>query len=104
MAHCHADEAGEDDVRLYLAAAEDAACAYLNRKVFANKNDLKTAIEEGEATEKDMVVNPSIVAAILLITGHLYANREQNVTGMIVAELKTGAYDLLRPYRLNNGV
>ncbi len=46
-----------------------------------------------------IVANGSILAAIRLTLGHLYANREDVVTGVSVAELPQGAKALLRPYR-----
>ncbi len=46
-----------------------------------------------------VVVNPSIIAAILLILGHLFANRENVVVGATVEEMSLNARDLLRPYR-----
>lgn len=103
LEHCRADGVDVGLVKVYLAAAEDAVCAYLNRKVYEDEAALKAALANESATKNDMVANASIAAAILLITGHLYENREQN-TSAAVSELKTGAFDLLRPYRLNNGV
>lgn len=46
-----------------------------------------------------MVVNDSVVSAILLTFGHLFANREDVVVGASVAEIPLGARTLLRPYR-----
>ena len=50
-----------------------------------------------------VVVNPSILAAVRLTLGHLYANREDVVVGATVAELPQGAKSLLRPYRKGMG-
>lgn len=41
-----------------------------------------------------------IVQAMLLLIGHLYENREENVAGTIVSELKLGIPHLLSPYRI----
>lgn len=46
-----------------------------------------------------VVVNGSIRAAILLIFGHLFENRETVVVGAPVADVPMGAKALLRPYR-----
>lgn len=46
-----------------------------------------------------MVVNDSIIAAILLTFGHLFDNREDVVVGASAVELPMGARSLLRPYR-----
>jgi hypothetical protein len=50
-------------------------------------------------TLNGIVVNPSIVSAVLLLLGHLFENREDVVAGVSVAELPLGARALLRPYR-----
>lgn len=50
-----------------------------------------------------IAVNPSILAAVRLTMGHLYANREDVVVGATVAELPQGAKSLLRPYRKGMG-
>lgn len=47
-----------------------------------------------------IVVNDSIKAAVLLIVGHLYANREDVVVGASVASLPNGADYLLQPYKV----
>lgn len=51
-----------------------------------------------------MAVNDSIKAAVMLIVGHLYANREDVVAGLTVAKLPNGAQYLLHPYRAGMGV
>ena len=50
-----------------------------------------------------MVVNDLVRSAILLIVGHLYANREDVTTGAPV-QLPTGARALIAPYRKGMGV
>ena len=47
-----------------------------------------------------IVVNEAIKAAVLLIVGHLYANREDVATGVSVASLPNGADYLLQPYKV----
>ena len=47
-----------------------------------------------------MVVNEAIKAAVLLIVGHLYVNREDVVTGVSVAQMPNGAEWLLQPYKV----
>jgi hypothetical protein len=46
-----------------------------------------------------VVVNPSLISAMLLTIGHLYANRSDVVVGAPAVELPQGAKSLLRPYR-----
>jgi uncharacterized phiE125 gp8 family phage protein len=52
----------------------------------------------------DNPVPQAIVSAMLLIIGHLYENRQQNLAGMAVNELPMGVCALLQPYRLNIGI
>ncbi len=47
-----------------------------------------------------IVVNDQIKAAVLLIVGHLYANREDVVVGASVSALPNGADHLLQPYKV----
>ena len=47
-----------------------------------------------------MVVNEAIKAAVLLIVGSLYAQREDVVVGVPVAQLPNGAEWLLAPYKV----
>ena len=47
-----------------------------------------------------MVVNEAIKAAVLLIVGSLYAQREDVVVGVSVAQLPNGAEWLLQPYKV----
>ncbi len=53
-----------------------------------------------QRTLNGIVANGSVLAAVRLTLGHLYANRESVATGVTVAELPLGVADLLRPYRL----
>ena len=54
-------------------------------------------------TLQGIVINPSIEAAVLLILGSLYENREDETIAS-VSELPKGALWLLDPYRLDWGV
>ena len=47
-----------------------------------------------------IVVNDTIKAAVLLTTAHLYANREDVVAGVSVAQMPNGAEWLLQPYKV----
>jgi len=63
------------------------------------KVSYQEAVQAAEASVHGAVVNPSIVAAVLLTIGHLYANRSDVVVGATAVELPLGARSLLRPYR-----
>ncbi|MCX2814923.1 MULTISPECIES: head-tail connector protein [unclassified Pseudomonas] len=75
-------------------------CRLLNhaRQAMADAYDKVDAIAYG------MVLNPSIQAACLLKLGHLFANREEVVTGTIASELPLASQHLLMPYRIRLGV
>lgn len=49
-------------------------------------------------------VDPLVRAAMLLMLGHLFKNREQVITGTIVTEMKAGFDALLWPDRVGLGV
>lgn len=54
-------------------------------------------------TQRGIVVNDQIKAAILLLLGHLFENRQEVQQG-IVAQLPVGAHSLLFPFRVGLGV
>lgn len=83
-------------ISLYLSAAEDAAQQFLGRRVYAG------AVPVADLT--GITLNASVEAAVLLICGTLYANRENEVVGMSVAQLSMGALALLQPYRTGLGI
>lgn len=106
IARQHLRDPDDDDEYLVLLidAAEDQAMRYLNRRFFADAVALETAVLAGEAGESPIVINASISAACLLILGHLYANREDEVSGTITSELSMGSRALLTPYRVGWGI
>jgi uncharacterized phage protein (predicted DNA packaging) len=83
-------------VEVYLAAAVDAAERYIGRKLYVDQ------VPEDE--EQGLVITPSITAAILLITGHLYENREEVIAGTTATRLPMASESLLWPYRLDIGL
>lgn len=100
--HLRVDGAEEDAlIQIYAEAAETAAVDFLNRNVYATQAELDEADEPPEALP--MVINAAVRAAILLILGHLYANRE-DVVSTAVNKLPGGAHSLLFPYRVGMGV
>lgn len=100
--HLRVDVDDEDAlIGLYIGAAETAACDFLNRNVYGTQADLDAADEPEEAMP--MVINPAVRAAILLILGHLYANRE-DVVSTAANKLPMGAHSLLYPHRVGLGV
>ena len=96
-AHLRIDEA--ESVSVYANAAELAAIEYLNRKVYADQ----AALDASNDTT-GIVVNDAIKNAILLLAGHLFANRESVTVGGSAIELPLSAHYLLQPYRIGIGV
>ena len=76
------------DATEQAAATQAAEYAYLRAKV-AHRHAMD-----------GMVVNEAIKAAVLLIVGSLYAQREDVVVGVSVAKLPNGAEWLLAPYKV----
>lgn len=102
--HCRTDSDDDPILSVYVKAAEETAQAFLNRRVFADMDAMASAVLDGTAGAEPMLVNDAIRAAILLLAGHLYRNREEVVTGQTVAQLPVGAHALLWPYRVGIGV
>lgn len=65
---------------------------------------LALTFETIDMDEFGIVTNKAIEAACLLKLGHLYANREEVVTGTIATELPLTSKSLLAPYRIGMGV
>jgi hypothetical protein len=76
----------------------------MNRQFYGDADALASAVLDGAAGADPILLNPSVRAACLLILGHLYANREDVVTGTIATELPMGFRSLLMPYRIGMGV
>lgn len=96
--HLRVDDSAEDAlISLYVTAAEEFAMQFLGRTIYA------TTLAQGADTA-GIVINPAIQAALLLIAGHLYANREDVLVGVSATQLPNGAQYLLQPYRSGMGV
>lgn len=89
-----ADYADEDlTIQAYLDGAEGAVAGHLCRTIIAS--DATPAPGSYE-----LPLPGAVVAAILLMAGHLYANREAVVTGTISTALPMSVQFLLAPYRV----
>lgn len=100
--HCRVDF-DDELLKVYAEAAEQAAEDFLGRRVFPDTAALADAVIGSYAGDDPMVVNQAIVAAVLLIAGHLYRNREA-VSSEAATELPMGAHALLWPHRVGLGV
>ncbi|WP_028698201.1 MULTISPECIES: head-tail connector protein [Pseudomonas putida group] len=88
-----------------IAAAEEEQDLTLRCRLLDHaRQALAEAYDRADAIAYGMVLNPSIQAACLLKLGHLFANREDVVTGTIATELPIASQHLLTPYRIRMGV
>ena len=106
LAHlrCEPDQAHPDDLALKISAVEILASEHLGRTVYADLPEMAAAVLDGTAGDHPMVCNDLVRAAMLLMLGHLWANREDVVTGPIATQLPSGARALLAPLRKGMGV
>jgi hypothetical protein len=104
MQHLRADEDDREYVELLMAAAEDSAAQFMNRRFYPDVDSMTAAVLDGTAGADPVLINPSIRAACLLILGNLYSNREDVSVGAAYSELPTGSRSLLTPYRIGWGI
>lgn len=90
----------DSEIEAYLAAAEDVVTKYIDRAVYAPADDSPPGAppsgDDGTAIE----ISPSITAAILLLLGDLYENREVDSQDTSSAMLPRAVRALLAPYRV----
>lgn len=97
-AHLRVDSTDEDTlIQLYLNAAEKAAANQLNRNLYASS--------VGSDTD-GLVMTDAVKAAVLLLVGHWYDNREAvtAVQGTNIKELPLAFTWLLDQERIGMGV
>lgn len=91
--HLRVDGSDEDAlITAWIAAAYSNVEGRIFRKVY----DSAETIPEEDTT--GIKVNEAINAAVLLIVGHLYANREDVLTGTTATALPMGSEFLITPY------
>ena len=88
-----------------IATAEEEQDLTLRCRLLDHaRQALADAYDQADAIAYGMVINPAIQAACLLKLGHLFANREEVVTGTTAVELPLASQHLLMPYRIRMGV
>lgn len=97
-------EAKEANTAAVAAAEAEQDPAIRCRMLEHARQALSDAYDQADAIAYGMVLNPAIQAACLLKLGHLFANREEVVTGTIATELPLASQHLLMPYRIRMGV
>lgn len=98
-------QAAKDANAAAVAAAEAEPDLTLRCRLLEHaRQALADAYEQADAIAYGMVLNPVIQAACLLKLGHLFANREEVVTGSTAVELPLASQHLLMPHRIRMGV
>lgn len=98
------DQGTEDEViQLLLDGASQYVADYLNRQVFVTEQDLKDAVDKGQAGAAPLVMNPAIRTAVLKVAADLYANREDSAPG-VLGELPVSVRRLLSAHRRRPGL
>lgn len=82
----------------YAQAAWEHCASFCNRTVAPTGDTLALLIVEGVAVRAPMVVDQRFLAAVLLVTAWLYANREDT------AEFPKAAERMLWPLRASLGI
>ena len=103
LAHLRIEAGHEPNLSLYMSAAEQAARDYTCRIFYTSDIELDEAVKQGIAGQHPLVVTDAVLAAILLILGHLYMNREDVIIGVTPMELPMNSRYLLAPYRAGMG-
>ncbi len=93
----------DDDLTLKIAAAEDLAQEYTDRKIYPTQDAMEVAIAAGTAGDHPMVVNAAIQLALLLMVASAYENRS-DITSGAANEIPNGSRHYLAPYRKGMGV
>ena len=96
--HCRIDSdfTGDDALlNLYTGAAARHVQTWTRRTLYENENS------PGYAEDEDSILlGDDVKAAMLLLIGHWYANRETVSVGQTVAEVPFAVEALLQPYRI----
>lgn len=100
--HCRVEpDIAQDDALLtvYLNAAVEHVQQYTGRTLYETLAEVPVDDEDEPVMDFALVYNDAVRAAMLLMIGHWYVNREA-VTGDSVNEVPMGTEALLRPYRI----
>ena len=92
----------EEDTLLetYSTAAQRFVENRTGRTLYATAAEIPKDPDSGEITDGDaLVLDDDITAAMLLLIGHWYTNRESVVVGTITSELPMAVEALISPYR-----
>ncbi|MBY6102304.1 head-tail connector protein [Marinobacter nauticus] len=95
------DDSEEDALlETYATAAQRYVENHIGRNLYATAGEIPKDPETGEPTDDHaLVLDDDITAAMLLLIGHWYVNRESVVVGSITAEVPMAVDALICPYR-----
>ncbi|HEJ7903487.1 TPA: phage gp6-like head-tail connector protein [Serratia marcescens] len=96
--HCRLEpDFSADDTLLgaYIGAAKKHVERYTRRKLYASESD-----PGYDADEDHLLLEDDVRTAMLLLIGHLYANREAVIVGASASKLPLAVESLLQPYRI----
>ncbi len=83
----------------YANAAQRLVENKTGRLLYATAGEIPNDPDTGEPIEAGLVLDADLTAAMLLLIGHWYENRESVVVGTITAELPMAVEALIGPYR-----
>jgi uncharacterized phage protein (predicted DNA packaging) len=96
--HCRIDpDVDEDDqlLKTYVSAAARYVENYTRRHLY------KSADDDGYADDCDrLLLTEEVQAAMLLLVGHWYENREATVTGQATSKVPLAVDSLLQPHKI----
>lgn len=96
--HCRIDTdfTGDDDLmKVYTGAAARYVQTWTRRTLYENESS------PGYANDQNSILlNDDVKAAMLLLIGHWYANREAAIVGASASKLPLAVESLLQPYRI----
>ncbi|EPA6640343.1 TPA: head-tail connector protein [Serratia marcescens] len=96
--HCRLESDFTDDdsiLNLYIGAASRYVETWTRRKMYESETS------EGYADDHDSILlGDDVKAAMLLLIGHWYENRETVSVGQVATDIPFAAEALLQPYRI----
>lgn len=97
------DDTQDSLLESYAGAAWDQVQAQTGRNLYVTKNDIPVDAETGDsADDHALVLNDAVTAAMLLMIGHWFENREVVVIGASASELPMAVNALIKPYQHYN--
>lgn len=97
------DEGNDQLLELHAEAGEQVILTFLNRKVYETQAELDAAIGDGSDDGTGMVINHSIILAMLMQAATFDQSREFN-SALMVYKVPNTIKLLVGQYRINRGL